>query len=336
MHAFSTTPRLQSGHRMTLFTWARRRHFPDLPPAVVRYFDVAPDARVLARCHWQRRPAEHPVLVLLHGLEGSSDAHYMLGIADKAFAAGLNVVRLNQRNCGRTEHLSAGLYHSGLVDDPMAVLRELVDVDGISRVAVAGYSLGGNLALKMAGDYGTSHPRELCAVAAVSPTMDLEACVRALERPGNWVYQANFVRNLKRRMRRKAKLFPDRYVLNGLRHIRTLREFDERITAPHHGFRDATDYYHRASAMRVIERIAVPSLIITADDDPFVPVAPFQDPAVTGNPNIEVRITHCGGHCGFVSDAALGNAGYWAERAVVEFVVERTGKAEKTVLGSRC
>ena len=110
-----------------------------------RFFDVAADARVLAHCHWHAEPARHPALLLLHGLEGSSSAHYMGGMADKAFAAGWNVVRLNQRNCGETEHLSRGLYHSGLTNDPLFVLRELVERDGITAVAVAGYSLGGNL-----------------------------------------------------------------------------------------------------------------------------------------------------------------------------------------------
>lgn len=309
---------------MTLFTWARPRHFPSLPRADVRYFDVGPDARVAAHCNWQPQAWLHPTLLLLHGLEGSSSAHYMVGIGDKAVANGFNVVRLNQRNCGGTEHLSPGLYHSGLTDDPAAVIRELIDVDGLTSISVAGYSLGGNLALKLAGDYGEHYPPELRSVSAVSPTLELAACVEALERPENLLYQWNFVRNLKRRMRRKASLFPDRYILNGLRRVRTVREFDEMFTAPHHGFRDADDYYHRASAMRVIDRIRVPTLIITAEDDPFVPVEPFRDPRVISNPWIAVIVTPFGGHCGFLSDAALGNDGYWAERRVVEFALQHS------------
>src|SRR6185369_7349118 len=174
--------RFSGGHKQTLFAWAKPREFPTLPPPDVRYFDTAPDARVLAHCNWQRERREHPTLILLHGLEGSSTVHYMRGIADKAWAAGWNVVRLNQRNCGGTEHLSRGLYHSGLTHDPLFVLRELIERDGLPSIAIAGYSLGGNLTLKLAGELGTEAPPELKAVCAVSPTMDLEVCVRALER----------------------------------------------------------------------------------------------------------------------------------------------------------
>lgn len=315
---------------MTLYTWARPRQFPQLPAPTPRYFDASTDARLLAHCHWQPRPREHPTLVILHGLEASSDAHYVRGLADKAFRVGFNAVRLNQRNCGGTEPLATGLYHSGLTADPAAVIRELIEVDGLPAIAVAGYSLGGNLALKLAGDYGADTPRQLRSVCAVSPTMDLEGCVTALETRENRLYEWNFVRMLKARMRRKARLFPARYVVNGLRRIRTVREFDEAFTAPHHGFRNAHDYYHRASALRVIDRIRVPTLIITAEDDPFVPLDPFRDALVTGNPSITVVITPAGGHCGFVSDSrTYDDDGYWAERAVVDFIKERWERWER-------
>jgi predicted alpha/beta-fold hydrolase len=311
---------------MTLYTWARPRQLSRLPPATPRFFDVANETRVLAQCHWQPQPWRHPTLLVLHGLEGSSEAHYVRGIADKGFRAGLNVIRLNQRNCGGTEHLSPGLYHSGLTQDPAAVLRELIEVDGLPALAVAGYSLGGNLALKLAGDYGNSAPPALRAICAVSPTMDLERCVAALERRENRIYEWNFVRNLKARMRRKARLFPGRFPLNGLSRIQTVRQFDEAFTAPYHGFRDAHDYYYRASALRVIDRIQVPTLIVSAQDDPFVPAEPFHDRAVTGNPLITVELTSEGGHCGFLSEAqTYDDDGYWAERRIVEFVTERCG-----------
>jgi uncharacterized protein len=313
-------PLVRGGHWQTLYAWGRKRRFPELPPPVARTFDVAPDARVLADCHWQARPKDHPTLLLLHGLEGSSQAHYMAGMADKAWTAGWNIVRLNQRNCGGTEHLSRGLYHSGLTHDPLFVLRELVNADGLRRLAVAGYSLGGNLALKLAGELGAGQLPELRAICAVSPTMDLAVCVKALERRANIPYQFNFVRNLKKRMRRKAAAFPRDYSLEPLRRVWTVRQFDEVFTAPHHGFRDATDYYHRASAVRVIDRIRVPTLIVTAENDPFVPVGPFRAPEVSGNASLRVVITPEGGHCAFVEAAEPGYDGYWAEREVVRFV----------------
>jgi predicted alpha/beta-fold hydrolase len=259
-------------------------------------------------------------LIALHGLESSSNAHYVRGLADKAFAAGFNAVRLNQRNCGATEHLSDSLYHSGLTGDPIAVMRELTKVDGLESFAVAGYSLGGNLTLKLAGDFGAAPPKELRAVCAVSPTMDLAVCVDALEEKQNAIYQWHFVRNLKRRMRRKAAAFPGKWRLDALTGIRSIREFDDAYTAPFHGFRDAADYYHRASAMRVIDRISVPTLIITAADDPFVPPGPFKEPSVTRNRNISVLLTDHGGHCGFVEEASAGYDGYWAEREIVRFL----------------
>jgi uncharacterized protein len=312
--------RFTGGHTQTIYAWARPRTFPRLPAPVSRVFDVAPDARVLAHCHWQEARQEHPTLLLLHGLEGSSMAHYMGGMADKAWARGWNVVRLNQRNCGGTEHLSRGLYHSGLTHDPLVVIRELIELDGISALAVAGYSLGGNLALKLAGDLGLSVPPEVKAVCAVSPTLDLAVCVNALERRSNVAYQWNFVRRLKARMRRKAAVVPGVFRLEPLRGIWTVRQFDEAYTAPYHGFRDAADYYHRASAIRVVDRIHVPTLIVTAEDDPFVPVEPLANPSVTRNPHLTTVVTRNGGHCAFVERASGDYDGYWAEREVVGFV----------------
>ena len=167
-------------------------------------------------------------------------AHYMRGISDKAWAAGWNIVRLNQRNCGGTEHLSRGLYHSGLTHDPLFVMRELIDRDGVPAVAIAGYSLGGNLALKLAGELGDAAPPELIAVCAVSPTMDLAACVRraraAIEhavrmelRPQPEGADAAEGRGVSRTPSRSS----------ALTRIWTVRQFDEAYTAPHHGFRDA-------------------------------------------------------------------------------------------------
>jgi uncharacterized protein len=309
---------------MTLYAWARSRHFPSLPVPEVRLFDVAADARVLAHCHWQSNRLERPTMVLLHGLEGSSEAHYMTGMADKAWAKGFNVVRLNQRNCGGTEHLSRGLYHSGLTTDPLAVLTELRDRDRLSVFGVAGYSLGGNIAMKLAGELGASGFPELKAVATVSPVIDLERCIRAIERRENRLYEWNFCRNLQSRMRRKSRIFPDVFDLSGLWKVWSIRLFDDRYTAPHHGYAGASDYYHRASAMRVIDRVARPALIISAEDDPFVPHTIFKSPELADNPHITTLITRHGGHCAFVAEAN-GYDGYWAERQVVDFLALQTG-----------
>ncbi len=312
---------------MTLYAWAKKRAFATLPAAEPRFFDVAPDARVLAHCNWQPDRASAPTLLALHGLEGSSEAHYMRGLANKAFAAGFNVVRLNQRNCGGTEHLSRGLYHSGLTADPLFVLKELIARDGLSTFAVAGYSLGGNITMKLAGELADTGLPELKAVAAVSPVIELEACMQSIERRENRIYEWNFCRNLQGRMRRKSKSHPDLFNLDGLWKVWSIRAFDDRYTAPHHGYNGAADYYHRASAMRVIDKVARPALILSAADDPFVPPEIFEAPAVRNNPNITVVVTPKGGHCAFVEPAsgtttADGYDGYFAEQTVVDFLKE--------------
>jgi predicted alpha/beta-fold hydrolase len=304
---------------MTIYAWGRPRRFPRLPEPTLRYFDVAQDTRVLAHCHWQESPREHATLLCLHGLEGSSAAHYMRGVAEKAYTAGLNVVLLNQRNCGGTESLCPGLYHSGLTADPRAVLDELRSLDRLRSFVVAGYSLGGNIALKLAGEYGSDAPADLHGIAAVSPVIEVGACVRALERPGNLIYEWNFVRNLKARMRRKDAAWPGRFELERLRDVRTVRMFDDLYTAPHFGFAGADDYYHRVSAMRVIDRVRIPALIIAAKDDPFVPWEPFLNREIANNPYVRLELSDHGGHCAFVSSANGGGDPYWAEARVVQF-----------------
>jgi uncharacterized protein len=309
---------------MTLYSWGNPRYFPTLPPPSRRYFDVDADSRVAADCHWQPRAWEHPTLIALHGLNGSSDAHYMRGLAAKAFGRGLNVVRLNQRNCGGTEPLSVGLFHSGLTADAAHVVHELGEIDGLPAIAIAGYSLGGNVALKLAAEYGTHAPRTLRAIAAVSPIIEIADCVRALERPGNALYQWNFVRDLKRRIRRKERLRSGHFNLERLAAIRTVREFDDAYTAPYFGFRSAEDYYYRASSLRIIDRIALPTLVITAEDDPFVPSQPFYDPKLRGNSHIHLQVCEHGGHCGFVGPSSGSDDGYWAENQIVDFVDRHT------------
>ena len=319
---FVPHPRLRNGHIMTVYSWARRRPAPVLPAPDVRFFDVAPRTRVSADCYWQPDRSQHPAILMLHGLEASSSAHYMLGVAAKAFAAGMSAVLLNQRNCGGTEHLAPGLYHSGLTEDPVYVLNELIARDGIQRVGVAGYSLGGNLALKLAGDFAADAPPQLRAVCAVSPIVEIVRCIEALERPSNVIYQWNFVKDLRARMRRKASHWPDAFPMGRLRSVRTVRQFDDVFTAPHFGFAGAEDYYHRASAMRVVDRIRVPTLVITAKDDPFVPPDMFDAPALRNNPCITTIVTEHGGHCGFIGGPGTEDDGYWAELSIVRYVLK--------------
>jgi len=271
-------------------------------------------------CHWQERPREHATLVLLHGLEGSSESAYMLGTAEKAWAAGFNVVRLNQRNCGGTEKLTPTLYHSGRSGDIRAVVTELIERERLPEIFAAGFSMGGNLVLKLAGEWSESAPEQVRAFSAVAPCLDLAACADALGAPRNFIYNRHFVVRLKERMRYKASLFPDVYAsIDGMRDVRTVRDFDEVITARFCGFEGADDYYARSSAMHVLGSIRRPALILTAQDDPFVPFSTFDLPGLRGNPNITFIGTRHGGHCGYISREA-GEERFWAEARIVEFL----------------
>jgi uncharacterized protein len=312
---------LRNPHAMTIAANFWPRPVPMLGKSVSRSFETEPGTRVRGECHWQQNPGAHPTLLLLHGLEGSCESNYMRGTAEKAWVAGFNVVRLNQRNCGGTEQLTPTLYHSGLSCDMRAVALELIERDRLPEIFAAGFSMGGNLVLKMAGDMGDSAPSELRGVVAVAPALELASCADALAAPRNFIYEHHFVTRLKRHMRYKASLYPELYKLRGVaafRKIRTVRDFDDVVTARYCGFADAGDYYERSSAARVISKINVPTLIITAKDDPFVPFAPFQNPAIQGNPRIKLSAPEHGGHCAFISRQG-GTERFWAEARIVEY-----------------
>jgi predicted alpha/beta-fold hydrolase len=321
---FRPYPLFRHPHLMTVLPRFRPcSHLLAGIPCQARLFQVAPHSQVLGYCHWQLDPRQHRTVVLLHGFEGCSDSHYMVGIASKAWRAGLNVIRLNQRNCGGTEHLSPTLYHSGLSGDVAAVVATLSTHDQLNHIWAAGYSMGGNLVLKMAGEAGADLPA-LCGVVAVCPNIDPAVCVTALECPANRFYQRYFLTRTKARLRRKAASFPGKYDLSRLAAIRTLREFDDFYTAPDGGFQSAADYYDRAGARHVLGAIQVPTLIITAQDDPFIPYAIFQNPALQANRWIRLWAPAQGGHCGFFQQPRRDEDAYWAENRLTEFVL-RTG-----------
>jgi predicted alpha/beta-fold hydrolase len=185
---------------------------------------------------------------------------------------------------------------------------------------LVGYSLGGNLVLKLAGEYGDNPPPEILGLCAVSPSIDLSASADLIMKRSNWIYQRDFVRRLKNRIRTNHTLYPDRFDLSGLGESRTIKEFDDRFTARAHGFADADDYYYRSSALRVIDRIRIPTLIIHAEDDPFIPFAPLREPAVANNPYLLLVAPKQGGHVAFISDQPEhASDRFWAENRVIEF-----------------
>jgi predicted alpha/beta-fold hydrolase len=286
--------------------------------------DPADGSRVLCHCHWQAEPvrAGRLTVVLVHGLEGSSDSRYIQGIAARAWAAGWNVVRMNMRTCGGTEKLTPTLYHSGLSGDVGVVVRHYAKRFGLTRVALAGYSMGGNLVLKLAGEWGSDAP--LVAVAAVCPSIDLAPGADALHEGLNRLYEWNFLRGLLARYERKAKLFPGIYASRkSIGPVHSIREFDDKILSRYWGFRNADDYYDRAAAARVVDRIAVPTLILHAQDDPFIRLLSETRAKLLANPHITFIETRHGGHCAYLSRDP-GNEIHWAEATVIRFMLAVT------------
>ena len=316
---------LGNGHAMTILGSLRPRDFSQLERAdrtVRREFATEPGTRVVAYLHTHDTQMSasrtRPLVVIVHGLEGSADSGYARGTAIKAYAAGFNVLRYNVRNCGGTDALTPTLYHSGLTVDLHHVLRELIDGDGVAGLFIVGFSMGGNQSLKLAGELGETAPRQLKGVCAISPPIDLASCSEAIREPRNWVYERRFVRSLARRMREKDRLFPGRYDLGPLDQIRHLWDWDDHFQ-PYNGFRDARDYYAQASSISYLPAIRVPTLIIHAADDPFIPIEPFRDVRLTSNPMIDLLVTAHGGHVAFCGVRQSDEDRAWAENRAVEF-----------------
>ena len=311
---------LAGGHVQTLasFLVPRKIH---LPAAEERLIEVAAGIQVRCWCHWQPNRTEAMTLVVVHGLEGSTESQYMIGVARNGLAAGMNVVLMNQRNCGGMDHCAPTLYNSSLSSDVAAVANSVIENDGVSRFALVGFSMGGNLVLKCAGEWGGEGPMQFKAVAAVCPAMDLADSADALHAPGNRIYEWYFLLQLFRRIRIKAKYFPKDFDTGRLRGVTSLRLFDDRVTAPYCGFAGADDYYARAAAANVVDRIAVPGLIMHAANDPFIRLRPETLEKIAGNPNLTYVRTADGGHCAFLGEPdGDGYDGRWAEREVVQFV----------------
>jgi predicted alpha/beta-fold hydrolase len=317
---------------LAAYFWPGRFRPRDVSEDEERLFEVEAGTRVLARCRWQPDRLEHPTLILWHGLEGSSASAYMLTTAAKIFQRGFNVVRMNIRNCGGTEHLTPTLYHGGLTHDLRVVLDELINQDGLPRIVIAGFSLGGNLTLKLTGEMGNDAPEQLKGVVAISPSVDLQASSELLHQPRNFVYHRNFLYYMKLRIELKQRVYPELYDSSALSRIRSLVQFDDHYVAPAFGFTDARDYYAKASALPYLSRIRVPTLIIHAQDDPFIPYTPLEkalnpqrqsdapsDVQTTDNENVLLVAPPRGGHVAFVSTDSLEEDRFWAENRLVDF-----------------
>ena len=251
-------------------------------------------------------------VLLMHGLEGSSRSGYMISMAQRLAELGFAAHRMNMRSCGGSEHLTPTLYHSGLTSDTLALLQRF-RAEHRGPLFLIGFSLGGNVVLKLAGELGGQGRELIAGVCAVSTPLDLLACVGAIGRRENRIYERRFVRRLCERYRRKHAADAERFPLDGLEQVRSIYEFDDRFTAKAFGFGDAASYYRTQSAIRFLPAIRVPVLMIQAQDDPMIPFGIFEGPAVISNPHISLVAPRHGGHLGFLS---WQRPRFWADQVV--------------------
>src|SRR5579862_791376 len=323
------TPRrfLGNGHLQTLAGNFLRRRF-SLPAPESLIVEVEGPAAgygassVLCHCHWQppevRR--ERLTVIIVHGLEGSSNSKYVLGNTARALAAGFNVVRMNMRSCGGTDDLSPTIYHSGRSEDVAAVIARVIQTEQVESIALIGYSMGANLVLKYSGEVAAAPPRQLKAVVGISPLMDLAVSSAALHEPQNRVYEWHFLRSMLARVRRKAALFPKIYGTAALEKIRSMRLFDEHIVARYGGFTGADDYYYGVASSKYAGQFRTPMLILHSLDDPFIRMLPATRDALVENPSVTYVETERGGHCAFLAPAK-NDDGRWAESTLLSFLL---------------
>ncbi|MHB8420747.1 MAG: YheT family hydrolase [Myxococcales bacterium] len=309
---------LASPHLMTIY--GRLARLPPRLPFRRERWEL-PDGDFLDVDRLERSPAA-PLLVVLHGLEGSSSASYVRGLAAEAFAQGLSSLAVSFRGCSGQLNRLARFYHSGDTGDLAQVLSRLVAERPGRPLLLAGFSLGGNVAAKLLGERGGDLPASLRAAAVISAPFDLARCAQALDGGGRWarLYRGLFLRSLRRKAIAKAKLFPGNIDADAAARARTLREFDDWITAPLHGFASASDYWARSSSGPLLGSVARPLLAIAAADDPFVPAEALPVAAAAANPRVTLEVTAAGGHLAFVSGAPW-SPWRWAERRAIEFLL---------------
>ena len=326
---FQPRPLLRNGHLQTLAGNFLPRNISLPQPESLLVEVEGPvlnygPSYVLCHCHWQPPEirAQRLTVVLVHGLEGSSNSQYMLGNAARALAAGFNVVRMNMRSCGGTDEICPTIYHSGRSGDIAAVVAKIIHDHALESIALIGYSMGGNLILKYAGESASALPPQLKAVVGVSPLMDLAVSSAALHEPQNRMYEWHFLRNMIARVRRRAQLFPALYGDAELGKIHSLRLFDEHIVARYGGFANADDYYYAVASSQFADRLRIPTLILHSSDDPFIRLLHSTRETLIANPNVAYIETQRGGHCAFLESPADGYDGRWAEKTLLAFLQE--------------
>lgn len=289
-------------------------------------YETEPGTRVIVH---ENRPAGEAKgeVLMVHGLEGSSASGYMVSLAQALCEDGFAAHRLNMRGCGGSEHLTTTLYHSGLTTDALSVLRQIRQKTP-APLFQAGFSLGGNLTLKLAGELGEAADGLVTGFIAISTPIDLAECVSRIDARENVLYQQRFVRSLRRRYWRRHTADPERFPLNGLDRVRTIYGFDDQFTAPHFGFGTAANYYKTQSALNFVAGIRIPTLVIQAKDDPMIPFGLYSDPRLASNPAICLRAVGHGGHLGFISRR---RPRFWLDPVIIQWITEQLGMGRRLV-----
>jgi predicted alpha/beta-fold hydrolase len=259
-----------------------------------------------------------PIAVIAHGLTGSHASPQVQRLARFLLPFGWRVVRMDLRGAGPSIALSRRAYHGGCSDDVRAAIEEVHSWSPASPITAVGFSLGGNLVLKMTGEAIARPLAGLSRIAALAPPIDLERCAALIAQPRNRIYDTYFVRELIREAQQRQRFFPDLPPLRFPRRM-NIRLFDDLYTAPRWGFADALDYYRRASSHALVPRIQVPTFILTARDDPFIAVEPFDELHLPDH--IRLRVVPQGGHLGFLGWDGVGGF-RWAERRIAEWIVQ--------------
>jgi len=297
-----------------------------LPEPEEQLCEIEPGVRLVCHCHWQPQREKRLSLLIIHGLEGSSRSRYVIGTGSRAWRRGWNVIRMNIRGCGGTERFSSTLYHSGLSQDVEKLVAWLASTAGVRRLALVGFSMGGNQVLRALGRWGANPPPEIVGGAAVSPSCNLALSADRIHEPHNRLYEWWFLQSLRRSYLRKAQLWPGQFDPALIENVHSVRDFDEYITARYMGFAGADDYYDKSSSSHVLEHIARPTLVIHADDDPFILISAESRRKLAENPRITFLNPPHGGHCAFLDAPAPDGSddGRWAERKVIEFFAQVT------------
>ena len=310
MRAFE--PLFTNPHVLTILAnfWPRKYDTSRFP-IEVKLVRTDPDTQVRIQT---QRPSAAPIgqVVLLHGLEGNGEAGYIHSMAWDVLNAGFIAHRFNMRTCGGTAHLSKTIYHGGLTSDLLRFLETLDREKSGLPVFLIGFSLGGNVVLKLAGELGQTEL--IRGVCAVSTPIDLAAGVRRLQKRDNRLYERRFLKNMRRRL-----FSTGRYTRAELEAARTIYEIDDKITAPSFGFEGADHYYATQSAQGFLDRIRVPTLLITSKDDTFIPFEMYEHPAIESNPFLRLIAPEHGGHLGFLSKRG---ARFWLDEVAIEFLLD--------------